>query len=229
MISHTLYPDLFLLNWLTASGFAFDLYHDGDLFSRPIPNTGPTQWSRTSPPTCRMAAFSSAPAATLSTSESASPGDGNSLIFRVPATGARDTFGSQTPPRPEAEIVGANLDGRQPPFMTFAPCQGRPGQPSILRRDRASNGSTFGAAAYNGAASGWEVNTPLNPSFAQLAHGLNQGGGAVMAYATHPGGDWVFSVNSISFNSTLPEDSASSTILKNVLTHAISWAARYCG
>jgi hypothetical protein len=44
--------------------------------------------------------------------------DRNSLIFRVPATGARDTFGSQTPP-PEAEIVGANFDGRQPPFMTF--------------------------------------------------------------------------------------------------------------
>lgn len=129
-------------------------------------------------------------------------GDGNSLIFRVPATGARDMFGSQTPPRPEAEIVGANFDGRQPPFMTFAAYQADQASHPFFAGTGLSNGSTFGAAAYNGAASGWQVNTPLSPSFAQRAHGLNQGGGAVMAYATHPGAAG-FSVSIRSHSTTL--------------------------
>jgi len=235
MISHTLYPDLFLLNWLTANGFTFDLYHDGDLnldgswlseYKALVLATHPEYW--TDSMVANVGTYMSNGGILVCTGGNAFyervsfSGDGNSLIFRVPATGARDTFGSQTPPRPEAEIIGANFDGAEPPFMTFAAYQVDQASHPFFAGTGLSNGSTFGAAAYNGAASGWEVNTPLHPFFAQLAHGLNQGGGAAMAYATPPGGGWVFSVNSISFNGALPHDAALSTILNNVLTHAIS-------
>jgi N,N-dimethylformamidase len=235
MISHTLYTDLFLLNWLTASGFTFDCYHDGDLnqdgswlgnYKALVLASHPEYW--TDAMVQNVASYMSNGGILVCTGGNAFyervtfSGDGNSLIFRVPATGARDTFVSQSPPRPEAQIIGANFDGTEPPFMTFAAYQVDQASHPFLAGTGLSNGSTFGAVAYNGGASGWEVNTPIAGSFVQLAHGLNPGGGAVMAYATHSGGGWVFSVNSISFNGALSHDAPSSTILKNVLTHAIS-------
>ena len=234
-ISHTLYTDLFLLNWLTANGFTFDCYHDGDLnqdgswlanYKALVLTSHPEYW--TDAMVQNVATYMANGGILVCTGGNGFyervtfSGDGNSLIFRVPATGARDTFGSQNPPRPEAQIIGANFDGTQPPFMTFAAYQVDDASHPFFAGTGLANGDTFGAAAYNGAASGWEVNTPIAASFAELAHGLNPGGGAEMAYATRPGGGWVFSVNSISFNGALSQDALSSTILKNVLTQAAS-------
>jgi N,N-dimethylformamidase len=234
VISHTLYSDLFLLNWMTASGFTFDCYHDGDLntsgdwlasYKALVLTSHPEYW--TDVMLQNLNTYLSNGGILICTGGNGFyervtfSSDGNALIFRVPSTGARDTFISQTPPRPEAQVIGANFDPSQPPFMTFAAYQVDQASHPFLAGTGLANGGQFGASAYNGGASGWEVDTPIAAPFQQLAHGLNTGGGAALAYATHAGGGWVFSTNSISYNGALPVDAACATILKNVLQTAI--------
>lgn len=234
VISHTLYSDLFLLNWMTANGFTFDCYHDGDLnesgawlghYKALVLTSHPEYW--TDIMVQNLNTYMSNGGILICTGGNGFyervtfSADGNALIFRVPTTGARDTFGTQIPPRPESHVIGANFDPSEPPFMTFASYQVDQANHPFLAGTGLANGGQFGANAYNGGASGWEVNTPITAPFVQLAHGLNTGGGAAMAYATHAGGGWVFSTNSISFNGALADDVPAATILKNVLTQAI--------
>ncbi len=238
-ISHTLYSDLFLLRWMSANGIAFDCYHDGDLhgsggwltnYKALVLASHPEYWS--DPMRQNLVTYLSNGGRLICTGgngiyERVSFGtDGNALIFRRPATGARDTFGSESPARPESQIIGANFDGAQPPFMTFAAYQVDKANHPLFAGTGMSNGSTFGGVAYNGGGSGWEVNTPVDPAevgtYVQIAHGLNESAGAVMVYAEHSGGGWVFSANSISCNGSLPYDNAMSTIFKNLFKQAVS-------
>ena len=58
---------------------------------------------------------------------------------------------------------------------------------------------------------------------ALLAHGANQANkGAATVYIDRGNGSWVFSANSIAFNSTLPADGNVSAILKNVFAAAVA-------
>lgn len=234
-ISHTLYSDLFLLRWMSASGIAFDCYHDGDLhgsggwlssYKALVLASHPEYW--TDPMRQNLLDYLSNGGRVICTGGNgvyervSFTGDGNALIFRRPDTGDRDTFGSQSPERPESQIIGADFDGAQPPFMTFAAYQVDQAGHPLLAGTGLGNGDSFGGNAYNGGASGWEVNAPAGPAWVQVAHGLNDNIGAAMIYADNPGGGWVFSVNSISFNGTLPFDTAAAKILKNVFAKAIT-------
>jgi hypothetical protein len=138
--------------------------------------------------------------------------------------GNRDLFINHG--KPESQIIGAEYNSGE--YLTFVPYQVQDASHFLLDGTGLANGASFGAAGYNGAASGWEVDGPVDTGNvvgtpALLAQGTGQAGnGAAMVYIDRAseGGGWVFAANSIAFCGSVPEDAAIQQILTNVFTAA---------
>ena len=228
-ISHTLHSDLLLLRWLTAQGYDYDLYTDGDLHSDGgwLPGydalvlaSHPEYWSDTMRQ--RLVGYLDAGGRVVHTGGnglyervSFEP-DGSALNFRK-TTGDRDTYGSLG--KSEAQVTGVALG---PAYMDFHPYRVVADHP-LLAGTGLSVGGLFGKSGYNGAASGWEVDV-ISPGAVGTVHpiakGTNPAGGADMVLVEKSGGGWVFSAGSIAFNGALA-DPAMTRILRNVLERAL--------
>lgn len=235
VFSHTLYNDLSLLRWMTANNITYDVYCDADLngtitwpasYKALVLGGHSEYWSDSMRAnlvnylgnggrlicTGGNALYERA---TFSTT-------GNALTWAPIA--ARDPFANHA--EPESQIVGANLNNAA--YLTFAPFEVADASHFLLTGTGLANGSQFGATGYDGAASGWEVNGPIDTVNVQgtatlLANGVNQANnGAAMVYIDRGNGSWVFSTNSIAFNSALPNDQNLSKILANVFSNALT-------
>jgi N,N-dimethylformamidase len=235
VIDHTLYNDLFLLSWMSANNVVFDCYSDGDLdasgswltsYKALVVGGHPEYWSdnmRASVETYLNGG-----------GRLICPG-GNAFYERatIANTGTAVTYTSlrhrdvfTNLDEPESQIVGALWNAAA--YLTFAPYQVDNASHPLLAGTGLANGGQFGFTGYNVAASGWEVNGPIDTANVQgtatlLAHGAGQpGGGAAMVYIDRGNGGWVFSANSIGFNGALAKDQALSKIMQNVFTAAVA-------
>lgn len=237
-ISHTLFSDLFLLRWLAANSIGFDSYTDDDLnadgnwlgsYKAIVLCSHPEYWSAAMRAT--LADYVNNGGRVIYTGgnglyeEVAVSSDGNVLTFRVPASdphrpGDRNLFELLDPEHNPARILAVNVN--LPAYMDFYPFQVTTMHP-LLDGTGLAVGDLFGTAAYNGAASGWEVdntNVDTPDGAVVIATGQNPKGGAQMTYYENAAGGWVFSASSLSFNGSLPFDQYTPTILRNVLQRA---------
>jgi N,N-dimethylformamidase len=233
--SHTLHSDLFLLRWMTANNIRFDCYCDSDLngtvtwpasYQAVVIASHSEYWSDSM--RANLVSYLDNGGRLICTGGNALyerttlSTDGNALTWS--AVKARDLFGNHG--EWESQIVGANWNGAA--FMTFSAYQVNDASHPLLAGTGLANGAQFGATGYDGAASGWEVNGPIDTTNVQgtatlLADSFTQAsGGGAMVYIDRGSGSWVFSSNSISFNGALAYDQNMSTILKNVFTAAAS-------
>ncbi len=144
--------------------------------------------------------------------------DRTAVIHRTPA-GDRDVFddaGENT-----FDVIGVDFNPAS--YMDFYPYKVQTAHP-FLNGTGLVVGSTFGASAYNGAASGWEVDSYAGtiPGTVVIASGLNPNGGADMCQVPKPNNGWVFTTGSISFNGAIPNDAAIKKILANVFAAAVA-------
>ena len=234
VITAELYNDLFLLNWMSANNIAADFYTDGDLNASPawlasykavILGGHPEYWSDA----MRASIISYlqgggrliAPSGnTLYERTTFSP-NGTALTWSPLAN--RDLFINHN--EPESQVVGAIYDNAA--WLTFAPFQVDDAAHKFFAGTGVSNGDQFGQAGYNGDASGWEVNGPLDTANVVgtptlLAHGAGQlSSGGVMLYIDRGNGSWVFAANSLAFNGAIPQDSVIPQVLSNVFAAAV--------
>jgi N,N-dimethylformamidase len=231
VIAHTLISDLFLTRWMSANGFDFDCYHDGDLhgdgswlsdYQVLVLASHPEYW--TDAMRSNVANFLDHGGRLIYTGGNGIyervefTSDGNALVFRD-SSGARDTYRSHG--QFESDILG--VDVFLPEYMTFRPYQVVTDHPFLAGTGLAV-GSTFGASGYNIAAAGWEVDrrpaSPLYPSTV-IAVGSGSSTSAEMTYVDRGNGGWVFSAGSITFNGALASDAAMSALLRNVFNASI--------
>jgi N,N-dimethylformamidase len=230
-IDHTLYNDLFLLRWMTANNIAYDCYLDGDLDAsgtwlssyKALVISGHSEyWSANM--RANLVSYLNAGGILIC--------PGGNAFYEVTTFGDSGTTLTWSPidnrnlyinnGEPEAEIIGSNWDAAA--YLTFAPFQVEDASHPLLAGTSLANGDSFGVTGYNGPASGWEVNGPIDATDAVgtvtlLAQGTGQAGnGATMVYIDRSanGGGWVFSSNAISFNGAIPSDTNIQQILKNV-------------
>src|SRR5215469_15382470 len=235
VISHTLHSDLFLLRWMTANNISFDCYCDSDLngtaswlssYKALVVGSHSEYWSDSM--RANLVAYLGAGGRLICTGGNAlyerttfSP-DGNALTW-TPVNN-RDLFANSS--EWESQIIGANLNNAA--YMTFSGYQVDDASHAFFAGTSLANGARFGGTAYDGGASGFETNGPIDTTHVQgtatlLANGAGQGrGGAAMVYIDRGNGSWVFSANSIAFNGALPYDQNLSTIMKNVFAAAIA-------
>ncbi|NUS73359.1 MAG: hypothetical protein HOQ05_08135 [Corynebacteriales bacterium] len=232
VIDHLLYSDLFLWRWLSAENIAFDCYTDSDLHSTGgswLPNyralvltSHPEYMSQAARQ--NIVNFQNAGGRLIYTGGNgiyervSYSANGQAVVFRR-SDGERDLF--EESGQSESQILGVAL--YPPSYMDFAPYQVRNNHP-FLAGTGLSIGSTFGSVAYNGAASGWELDTRVGPvpGGVLIAEGLNPEGGAEMMYVPKPNGGWVFSASSMSFNGAIPRDPALAQLLRNVFAAAVA-------
>ncbi|MEU6716802.1 N,N-dimethylformamidase beta subunit family domain-containing protein [Nonomuraea sp. NPDC046802] len=227
-INHTLYSDLILLRWMRANTFTYDCYTDTDLHADPswlarysalVLGSHPEYWSS------RMR---EALVAYLDGGGRLVYTGGNGIYEQVDMRGDavvfRDEGGARNVWRndgaPEWEILGGWLGGA---YMNFAPYTVVNDHP-LLAGTGLRPGDAFGHVAYNGGASGWEVDVLPpggSPGAHLIAEGANAGGGAAMLFVEKPHGGWVFSAGSMSFNGALPHNPPLARILKNALDKAL--------
>ena len=231
VINCSLLSDLFLLQWMTSQGIAYDVYTDLDfdatgatwnqsykavvLMSHPEYFTGQMRQN--------MVTYASAGGRIVYTGgngiyeEMQYTTDRSAIVFRD-ANGNRRVFEDFDLP-PSAILA---VDYFPASYMDFAPYKVRSNH-AFLAGTGLVVGSTFGATAYNGAASGWEVDEwPGLPDTGQvIASGLNPAGGADLTYRAGPAGGWVFAAGSLSFNGAIAYDPAIQQILRNVFTAAV--------
>ncbi|GAA5084520.1 hypothetical protein HNP84_005402 [Thermocatellispora tengchongensis] len=228
-ISHTLYSDLLLLRWMTGAGIAYDCYTDQDLHADPgwlgqyralVLGSHPEYWSQRMRQT--VVSYLDGGGRVVYTGGNGLyermdyTSDGTAALHRT-ANGDRDVFGAIG--LSEAQILGVELG---PAYMDFHPYRVVSAHP-LLEGTGLRPGDTFGGRAFNGAASGWEVDIiPRSgtPGAQIIAQGDNPAGGAAMLYLPKANGGWVFSAGSISFNGALPYDAAIGRIMRNVLARA---------
>ncbi len=218
-ISHLLYSDLFLLRWMSANGFAFDCYHDGDLhdggrsatwlrrrnYKALVLASHPEYWSDVMRQ--HLVNYLEEGGRLIYTGGNGIyervevTGDGTALVFRQ-ADGARDVYRDLG--KSEAEVLGVEFGGD---YMTFAAYQVVRDHP-LLEGTGLAVKDLFGEVAHNVAASGWEVDQmpPDSLHGTVLAMGMNPGRGADMTFVERANGGWVFSAGSISFNGALQRD-----------------------
>ena len=232
-ISHTLHSDLYLLRWMTTNQIEFDCYHDGDLdtsaswlraYKALVLASHPEYFSNTM--RSNLINYLNSGGRLINTGGNAiydqadrSP-DGTALTYYGnAATGSRyrtfDLVGESP-----AQVLGVDLGSS---YMTFAPYVVRNVHP-LLNGTGLKVGNSFGSAAFYGGASGWEVDVasagiPANATL--IAQGSNPGGGAAMLFIDKENGGWVFTVSSLAFNSSLPYDPHTSTILSNAFNLAV--------
>lgn len=226
-IEHTLYSDLFLVRWMTDNQIAHDCYVDGDLdadgswlrqYRALVLGSHPEYWSERMRQ--NVVDFLAGGGRLIYTGgnglyERMGYANPTTAIHRTP-TGDRDEYGGIG--KSESQVLGVTLS---PAYMDFHPYQVVADHP-LLADTGLRAGDVFGRVAYNGAASGWEVDwMPSDVTGAQvIARGQNPGGGATMLLLPKPNGGWVFSASSMSFNGALPHDPVIRQILRNVFTLA---------
>ena len=237
VISHTFYLDLFLWQWMAQNGIACDFYTDTDLDSSPswlskykavVIGAHPEYWSdgmRAS-----IVSYLGGGGILIAVGgnnfyerSTYTYNTGNTTLTWSPFDN-RDLFINHG--EPEAQIIGGSYN--LPAYMTFAPYTVQDAAHPMLAGTGLANGGTFGAAGYDGAASGWEENGPVDTTnvvgtATVLAQGSGQAGnGAAMVYINRSaaGGGWVFAANSIAFCGSLPTDTSIQQILKNVFAAA---------
>lgn len=222
-IDHLLYSDLFLLRWMDSERIAYDCYVDGDLdadgtwlgrYEALVLGSHPEYWTERM--RSRVVQYLNAGGHLVYTGgnglyERMSFTNPTTALHRHP-TGRRDEFGAAG--LSESQVLGVVLSDA---YMDFHPYRVVSDHP-LLAGTGLRVGDTFGHVAYNGAASGWEVDRlPGGASGVQhIARGLNPAGGADMVLVPKPNGGWVFSASSMSFNGALPHDAAIRQILRNV-------------
>jgi hypothetical protein len=235
--SHTLYNDLFLLRWMSGNGVSFDCYCDSDLdasgswlasYKALVLGGHHEYWSDNM--RANLVTYLEGGGRLISPGgnalyERATFGAGQASLTWSPV-GNRDIFINHG--KPESQIVGAEYNTGV--YLTFVPYQVEDAPHFLLTGTGLGNGARFGAAGYNGAASGWEVNGPIDavnvvgaPTL--LAQGTGQSGnGAAMVYIDRAsaGGGWVFAANSIAFCGSVPGDAAIHKILTNVFAAAVA-------
>jgi hypothetical protein len=232
-ISHTLYHDLFLLNWLDAQGVAYDTYIDSDLdaddswlgnYQALLLGSHPEYWSATMRQ--NVVNYLDAGGHLICTGgnafyEEISFVNGGTAALHRDSQGLHNYFSGLG--LPSSQIIGSVWNRAS--YMDFYPYQVLTDH-ALLAGTGLSVGDTFGSVAYNGAASGWEVdwlaNNPVPSGATQIASGTNPNGGAAMMFLPRNNGGWVFGVSSISFNGALANDPAVSTILSNAINMATS-------
>jgi N,N-dimethylformamidase len=229
IINHTLYSDLLLLRWMAAQGIAYDCYDDGDVtddatwleqYRAVVLGSHPEYWSAGARQ--QLVGYLQAGGRLISTGgnaiyeQVAFTADRNAVVFRTP-TGARNTFASLG--EPSEQLLGVSLQA--PAYLSFAPYRVLLDHP-ILAGTGLVPGGQFGAAGYNGAASGWEVDArhglPGQATDAEvIAAGENAAGGAELVFRATASGGWIFSASSIAFNGAVSSDPVLARILSNVL------------
>lgn len=232
-ISHTLHNDLFLLRWMSGRNINFDCYDDGDLDGtaswlaqyKALVVAGHSEYW-TDSMRANLVTYLNSGGRLICTGgntlyeRTAFTPDGNALVY-APIS-SRDLFRNHN--EWESQIIGGNYNSAA--YFTFSSYQVDDASHPLLAGTGLANGDRFGAVGYDGAASGWEVNGPIDTAHVQgsatlLAHGANQANnGAAMVYIDKGNGGWVFSANSISFNGALPYDQKMATILQNVFKSA---------
>lgn len=230
-----LYSDLLLLRWMTAQGIRYDVYTDPDLDANPgllasyqalVLGSHAEYWTQGMRDA--LVAYENGGGRVISTGGNAvyervvCDNAGQTVQYRT-SSGARDLFLNAG--LPQSQVLGVEYDGST--LFTFAPYKVMNNHP-LLAGTGLRPGDTFGAAGFNGAASGWETDLLLGePGQARpaevIAQGTNPGrrGGAVMALLNRPNGGFVFTASSISFNGALA-DPKISTIMSNVFAAALS-------
>jgi N,N-dimethylformamidase len=232
VMDHTLYNDLFLLRWLASNGYEFDCYCDLDVdaggwlasYKALILGGHPEYW--TDQARANLKAYLTGGGRLVA------PG-GNNLYERMTYTAGRAAV-TWTPVNnrdlfvndgePEAQIIGGVYNDNA--YGTFEPYVVEDASHPLFAGTGVSNGTQFGQNGYNGAASGWEMNGPIDTgavpgTVTLLAQGSGQSGnGAAMVYIQLSGGGWVWAANSIAFCGSLPQDATLQKLMKNVLAAA---------
>ena len=230
VINHTLYSDLFLLRWMTSQNIAYDCYTDLDLdatgatwlpsYKAVVLLTHGEYFTQTARQ--NILNYELTGGRTINTGanaiyEEVSYTPSRTAVVYRDSSGDRNLFENYG--ESQAEILGVNTNIES--YMTFAPYQ-VVNQHPFLNGTGLSVGSRFGAVAYNGAASGWEVDETSGSPTVTIATGLNPSGGADMVYTALANNGFVFSASSLSFNGAIPYDSAIQQILRNVFAAAVA-------
>ncbi|WP_134730107.1 N,N-dimethylformamidase beta subunit family domain-containing protein [Amycolatopsis nivea] len=231
-----LYSDLELLRWLSAEQVGFDCYTDHDLhtggwledYSAVVLGSHPEYFSMAM--RTNLAGYLAAGGSVIATGgnqiyeRAEFDAAGTTLTFRA-ADGSRDLFLDHYD-LPESQLLGVNFeyDG----WMTFAPYRVLRDHP-FLAGTGLTVGSEFGAHGRNGAASAWEFDTLQGldgevPPSGVIAQGTNptDRAGAAMACKELPGGGFVFSASSLTFNGAVRVDPVVAQVLRNVVDRALS-------
>ncbi len=232
VINHTLFSDMFLLQWMGSQSIAFDCYTDLDLdgtgstwlshYKAVVVLSHPEYWTDVSRQ--NIVAYLTAGGRLIDTGGNTLwervtySTDRNAVVFRTP-TGERDLFDDHG--EPASDVIGVEFNPAS--YSDFFPYRVLTAHP-FLTGTGLGVGSTFGAVAYNGAASGWEVDAYAGtiPGTVVIASGLNPNGGADMCQVPKPNGGWVFTTGSIAFNGAIPNDAAIRRILTNVFAAAVA-------
>jgi hypothetical protein len=230
VINHTLYSDLFLLRWMTSQNIAYDCYTDLDLdatgatwlhsYKAVVLATHPEYFTETMRQ--NLLTFQNAGGRTIYTGGNGIyekveyTTDRTAVVFRD-TSGARQLF--EDLGEPASDVLG--VDFFPASYMDFAPYKVLT-QHAFLNGTGLNVGDTFGAVAYNGAASGWEVDESAGPPRIVIATGQNPDGGADLTYTAFPNGGWVVAASSLSFNGGIPYDPAIQQILLNVFNAAVA-------
>ncbi|TPQ18263.1 N,N-dimethylformamidase beta subunit family domain-containing protein [Streptomyces sporangiiformans] len=231
-LDHLLYSDLLLFRWMTSAGISFDCYTDNDLHTNGdswLPNyralvltSHPEYFTQSARD--NVVAFQNAGGRIINTGGNGifervqyTP-DGTAVIFRR-SDGVRDVFRDSG--ESESQILG--VAHFAPSNFTFASYEVRNDHP-FLEGTGLSVGSVFGASAYNGPASGWEVDRRIGavPGAVLIAEGLNVDGGGEILYVPKPNDGWVFTASSLCFNGALPRSPEIRRMLLNVFTAAVA-------
>jgi hypothetical protein len=232
-LNKALYSDLLLLQWMTANNIPFDCYTDGDVdltgatwmvpatYKAVVLCSHAEYWTQTA--RNNIANFLQGGGRVVYTGGNGIyervtySTDRSAVVYRTP-TGDRALFDDFS--EPTDQILG--VDYNPFTYMDFAPYK-VVNNHAFLAGTGLVVGSTFGAVAYNVAASGWEVDASPGGIAGQviIAQGQNTLGGADMSYLPKPNGGWVFAASSINFNSALPYDTAVQKILSNVFAAAV--------
>ncbi|GAA4961532.1 hypothetical protein GCM10023205_26260 [Yinghuangia aomiensis] len=226
------YGDLLLLRWLADNTIAYDCYQDLDLhrdaawlssYKAVVLGSHAEYWT----PAMRngLEAYLTGGGRVVSTGGNCMyervdiSADGTAVLHRD-STGNRWLWRDQG--LPERNVLGVAYNGS---YLDFAPYQVDTAHP-FLAGTGLGPGDQFAQTGYNFGGSGWEqdssdVGGPPLPGVTRIAHGT-QSLGAHMVHFDRGNGGWVFSTGSVTFNGTLANDTASSRILRNVMTAAVA-------
>jgi N,N-dimethylformamidase len=236
-ISHTMYNDLFLLHWMDSNAISYDCYIDGDLdagvlkladYKALVIGSHPEYWSKTMHDS--LATYLANGGRLIYTGgngvyESMSYAyNGNAAVYIDINNRFVNCYQPRDPkdptgatPLPDTTTLGTTNDGSG--AHPFGPYTVIGDSHSLLLGTNLVNGNTFGSTAYDGGASGWEVDkrpppSPTGPKIDLIATGgIN---GADMTFWDRGNGGWVFAAGSIAFNGSLPHDEFASKIMWNV-------------
>lgn len=231
-VNKGVFADLFLTTWLTRNNISYDCYTDGDLdldgaawlpkYKAMVLCSHPEYWTQNARTVVSSYVNAGGRLVYLGGDgiyeEVSYTTDRSAVVFRN-TDGDRNLF--ENLGEPQDQVLG--VDYVVPTYMDFYPYQVVTQHP-LLDGTGLNVGDTFGGEAYNGAASGWEVDASPGsvPGQVIIASGQNPSGGADLTMLTVPGGGWVFTASSISWIGALPVDPAVQRITANVFAQAVA-------